>query len=599
MKRILFVLFLTLASLRMAGAIEIADHPRLIMKAGEERLIMDKLNDPGREYMLATHCLIMDYAAISMSLPCMERTDTDGHILARVREVEKRVTCLAYAYRVTGNEIWAERAEKEMLNLCSYRDWDPAHYLDTAEAIIALSFGYDWLYDYLSEASRETIRDAVLHKGLQTAEGQAFYDVIHNWNQVCNAAMVIGSLAFYESFPEQARAFIEKSLRSNPKAMAVYAPDGAYPEGNTYWGFGTSYEILMIESLMTAAGSDFGISKAEGFMNTGNYIKYLATPSGNCYSFYDSNTAQLAHLMTFWFARELKDPTLCHLEKQMLSSGKVKTPDRWWPCAMLFLSQVELEDAGFKPDNILFVRGINPIWVYRSGWDSSDDTYLAVKGGKPDNNHGHMDNGSFYLEKYRTIWAADLGFQSYGTFYKYGVELGDRRRDGGDRWSIYRAGPSAHNVLMTGDVNPDPEGFAEIVSTWDDAGGKGCRVDLCQTYAPLLTSAFRDVSASPDDRVITVMDRMVPSSDTLDVVWNMITYGVPTIVSDSGILLTSGGHAMMLEAQCDIPVRAFILPAGKDTKWDAKNPGVSRVGFSLKPQQNRETVLTVTITDRQ
>ena len=319
-------------------------HPRLLMKAGEEQVIRKALETDGKKYVRVVHDLILEYADSTLRLPCMERTDTDGHILARCREVEKRILCLSYAYRMTGDKKWLHRAEKEILNGCNYRDWDPAHWLDTAEMMIALAVGYDWLYHGLSPKTRHLVE-----KGMETADGHAFYNVNHNWNQVCNCAMVMSSLAIYEKDPSRMDRYIRRSLESNPRAMQVYAPDGAYPEGNTYWGYRTSYQILMIEALRTALGTDYGIPQSEGFLKSGNYIKYLATPAGRCFSFYDSNISQICHLMTFWFSKETGDPSLCHLEKQMLLSGKVVTPDRWWPCAVQLMSRVDEEGRASVP----------------------------------------------------------------------------------------------------------------------------------------------------------------------------------------------------------------------------------------------------------
>ncbi|MCQ2165763.1 MAG: heparinase II/III family protein [Bacteroidales bacterium] len=571
-------------------------HPRLLMKAGDEQVIRMALETEGKEYVRVVHDLIMEYADSTLRLPCMERTDTDGHILARCREVEKRILCLSYAYRMTGDKKWLHRAESEILNGCNYRDWDPAHWLDTAEMMIALTIGYDWLYNDLSPKTRRLVEKSLVEKGMETAEGQAFYTVNHNWNQVCNCAMVMSSLAIYETDPSQMDRYIRRSLESNPRAMSVYAPDGAYPEGNTYWGYGTSYQILMIEALRTALGTDYGIPQSEGFLKSGNYIKYLATPAGRCFSFYDSNTSQICHLMTFWFSKETGDPSLCHLEKQMLLSGKVVTPDRWWPCAVQLLSRVDEEGEGFCPRNTMYAGGINPIWVYRSGWDSPDDTYLAVKGGNPCNNHGHVDNGSFFYEKYGVLWAADLGMQSYGTFYKYGIALGDRSQNG-QRWSIFRVGKYAHNILILNDENPYVNGFAPIVESWDDVGSRGCRVDLTETYRNSAASVSRTVVSEDADAKVVVKDSIAAGAEDIDAVWNMLTYGKPEIKGDSEIILTSGKRKMRLKAACGVPVHAFIRFAGADTPWDAKNKGVSRVGFSFDVRHDSQVDLTVTLED--
>lgn len=599
MKRLLFsVLILAAAFIPTTiHADTLPQHPRLIMKAGDEDMIRKRLEEPGYEYLGVMHRLIMSEADATLGKPCQERSDTDGHILARVRNVEKMVLSLSYAYRMTGDRVYADRAIKEIVNGCGYRDWDPAHFLDTAEMMIAMSIGYDWLYDCLDDETKRMVENAVLNKGLRTAEGYPyFYEVGHNWNQVCNCAMIIGSLAINEAIPEEADMYIKKSLETNPLAMKAYAPDGAYPEGNTYWGYGTSYQILMIEALRSALGTDFGIPQAEGFMRTGNYIKYLATPAGRCFSFYDSNTSQIAHMMTFWFASELNDPSICHLERRQLLEGKVEVCDRWWPCAMAIMARAGLEGDDFKPENIMMAHGINPLWIYRSGWDSREDTYLAVKGGNPCNNHGHVDNGSFFFEKYGVLWAADLGSQSYGTFYNYGIELGDRSQNG-QRWVPFRIGPLSHNILIMNGGNPLVNADADIVDDWDKAGGKGCRIDLDQTYSPYVESAERIVNLSRDDRKLAIKDVIASGESKVDIVWNMMTFAEPEIVSPHEIRLTSSGRTMTLRIRRGVDAEAFILPAGTDKPWDAANPGASRVGFNIRVPERHKAVIRVMLQD--
>ena len=572
------------------------DHPRLILTPDAQEEIRQKLYEPGFDHLRATHDLILGYAVSILEQPCVERTDTQGHILARAREVQKRILCLSYAFRMTGDRRWLVRAEKEMLNACSYRDWDPGHFLDTAEMMFSLAMGYDWLYDRLSEKTRGIIEGALLHKGLEAADGQAFYKVNHNWNQVCNAAVVSTCLALYETLPSLADSLIRKSLSSNRLAMAVYAPDGGYPEGDMYWDYGTSFEILMIESLRSSLGFDSGIPLSEGFLQTGRFVQFLASPGGHCFSFSDSHPDWQPHLMSFWFARETGDPSLCLLERRALCSGRLKTPERWWPCIMGILSQVGDPKPGALPDSIFFSRGVNPVWIYRSGWDRPDDAYLAVKGGNPSLNHAHMDSGSFFFEKDGTVWAADLGMQSYGSLYKYGIRIWDKSQEG-QRWGVFRYGPEAHNVLILGEKRPKVDAFADIASHWDNPSGKGCRVDLSETYSNVVPYVSRSVNLDRSNRVLTVCDSLETGRDSLTLVWNMVTYGRPERLADGSVLLMSGNKKMILACRPGVPLDAFVLPARSEHPWDAPNPRAYRVGFLVSVPPRTRIGLKVSLTD--
>lgn len=76
----------------------------------------------------------------------------------------------------------------------------------------------------------------------------------------------------------------------------------------------------------------------------------------------------------------------------------------------------------------LFIRG---------GWNSKEDSYLAVKGGSPLTSHAHMDAGSFIYERKGIRWAIDLGMQNYLSLESRGVNLGiSLKKDNGGECSV-------------------------------------------------------------------------------------------------------------------------------------------------------------------
>ena len=83
----------------------------------------------------------------------------------------------------------------------NFPDWHPAHFLDTAEMTHACAIGYDWLYDYWTPPRRDTIRVAILTKGLKpsltlyTNNSSWVASSANNWNLVCNGGMILGALA--------------------------------------------------------------------------------------------------------------------------------------------------------------------------------------------------------------------------------------------------------------------------------------------------------------------------------------------------------------------------------------------------------------------
>ncbi len=47
--------------------------------------------------------------------------------------------------------------------------------------------------------------------------------------------------------------------------MKDMGPDGIYPEGYGYWGYGTSFNVLLISVLEKAYGKILGLSGKPGF----------------------------------------------------------------------------------------------------------------------------------------------------------------------------------------------------------------------------------------------------------------------------------------------------------------------------------------------
>lgn len=67
---------------------------------------------------------------------------------------------------------YLDRAEKEMLAIAAFSDWNPSHFLDVAEMTMAVAIGYDWTHDALSASSKSIIKEAILKK-----------DWSHQWTQ--------------------------------------------------------------------------------------------------------------------------------------------------------------------------------------------------------------------------------------------------------------------------------------------------------------------------------------------------------------------------------------------------------------------------------
>ena len=235
-------------------------HPRLLLTTEALRRIEQMAS---KEPLLERLVQVQRAGARAMvSQPRVRYEIPDGkRLLAQSRKCLSRVTAMALAYRLSGDRRLAEAAVREMETAARFKDWNPSHFLDTAEMTAALAFGYDWLFDVMTESQRSTIREALIDKGLKP--GLSVYRSRkwwtrgdNNWNQVCNGGMILGASAIAETDPDVAAEVIRFAVASMPRGLSVYRPDGAYPEGPGYWQYGMEYTCTTCRAILESAGGN-------------------------------------------------------------------------------------------------------------------------------------------------------------------------------------------------------------------------------------------------------------------------------------------------------------------------------------------------------
>ena len=167
-------------------------------------------------------------------------------LLTVSREVCDRLYSLGLAYLLSGKKEHAARAVKEMTTVAGFPDWNPTHFLDTAEMTHCVGIGYDWTFQAIGVADRATIEQGVAKNGLQAYLSRAYpknkWDRAYwNWNQVVNGGVAAGALAFADALPELSAAALGNASKGIQSAFRSYAPSGAWTEGLGYWGYGTNY----------------------------------------------------------------------------------------------------------------------------------------------------------------------------------------------------------------------------------------------------------------------------------------------------------------------------------------------------------------------
>lgn len=582
----------------------IAGHPRLLLKAGEEARIKEMIAED--EAMARVHGAILAECDEILNLPVLERVMEGKRLLHTSREALKRIFWLSYSYRMTGNEAYAERAVDEMLAVSAFSDWNPSHFLDVGEMVMAVAIGYDWLYDHMTPLQRQTAKEAIVEKGFVPADDDryaGFYNLANNWNQVCCSGLLYGALATYEEHPEHARELIDLYVKSVPFALACYAPDGGYPEGFNYWGYGTSFQVMMIAALESAMGTDFGLCEAPGFLDTSAFVQFMTAPTGECFNFSDSAPYAPCNMMMFWFASKTGDLQRIWLERQYLENlpddfmdevDRRFTEHRLLPALMVFGSRLDMSRPVQPDEHFRVYEGKTPLFIYREGWNSKEDAYLGIKGGSPMTSHAHMDAGSFVYEYDGVRWSMDLGMQDYHSLESRGIDLWNQG-EGGQRWDVFRIGNESHSTLTVNGKHHMVKSFVPLTDVWKEKKRKGARLDMTSVFAGQVADAERDIWLDRKNH-LHVEDRISASGRDIEVRWTMMTPAEAEIISGKEIRLEKNGHRMVLRFESSgLEALSFVLPDDPPHEYDAPNPGTCRVGFTVTVPAGAEAVLMVSL----
>lgn len=572
-QRLPLLFFVLLGMATSTHAQEPYPHPRLLMYAGEDYQV------PPESMFARADSVIVAFSDAVLAEPPVTRDFVGRRLLGTSREALKRIFWLSYTYRVHGGEAYARKAVDEMLAVSAFKDWNPAHFLDVAEMTMAVAIGYDWLYDKMTPRERKTVARAIIDKGLKPAQNPSdawFYTSEINWNSVCNAGMVYGALAVWEEDPEFCRSMLEKSLESNKLAFKAYE-GGGYPEGYNYWGYGSSFQIMLEAALDSAfpplptedlfAPLPFSTGITHDFYASSAFIRFTSTPAGNCYSFSDAYRKASGQYMQTWMINYVGDRRIMYPEMRILEMTGYKRlcEERLFPMYLISLFHCGPNTPAGMPDDHYFqCGGTTPIFVYRSGWAAEEDDYLGIKGGLTMSSHSHCDQGSFYFESDGVTWATDLGMQDYNSLESAGVDLWDMTQDS-ERWEVFRIGPFSHNIVTVNGHTPKVNHPAAFSRTWTPEEGArqdriGAEVDLTDLYTEDLDSCRRAVYLWDGD--LHLMDLVQAGDSVCTVRWAMCTEAPDVSLcpnprfaepkcpeADQDFILRSGWHQRYLSAE--------------------------------------------------
>jgi hypothetical protein len=574
------------------------DHPRLLVTREELATLPHSIaNDPIRTKLAE---IVIDQAKQILDEPPVTRQVIGRRLLQTSRRCVSRVLTLAMAFHLTGEKRFAERCKMEMLAAARFSDWNPEHYLDVAEMTFALAIGYDWLFAELDEAARRKIRAAIIEKGirLQFADRDNWWVTVgNNWGQVCHSGMVAGALAVLEDEPNLAARTIHSAVHNVVPAMQQYAPCGGYPEGPQYWSYGTTYNALLIANLESALATDFGLSAAPGFSDTGQFLALATGPSGQYFNYSDGSAKRSVEPILSWFAIKYVRPEWLVGEdarwQKFFASRVTSKADslRFIPLALLWYIPSASERTHKLPLN-WSSGGQVPIAIFRSGWQDKNATYVGVKAGSPAASHGHMDCGSFVLECDGVRWAIDLEPEDYHAIESRGMNLWDREQDS-DRWKLLRLNNLGHNTLAIDGQLQTSRGVSRIVEFGGNGDAPFCIIDLTDAYRGQVTSALRGV-AILHSREVVIRDELTGLKPGSRIQWGMITHAEVTGLLSNRVVLSQHEQKLSLAVVTETEgVWKAVDTPSLEREFDSPNPAACRLTFEITAPSSGTLTITV------
>ncbi len=456
---------------------------------------------------------------------------------------------LAPPSRTTPASTYAKRIRAEVAAFVAMPDWGSTvplvtrqdSLLNTAEVAAAVALGYSAAAGTMTAAERSRTRSALVSKALVPvcsgwATGSWMTDSTHNWGVVVGAGTAMAALVVADSDVDVAAAALTQSLARTNRALRASNGDGGSAEGPSYAGLVQDYTTYLSASLEASFGAT-GPSLVAGVPAASRYLNAVTGPSGQLFSYADSNTGRLVPVLPLWNARHGGDPLGDWLAQRVLAESH---PD---PLLFLWSRPPTTSPDTSSPTGTTFPT--SGITTLRSSW-RQDATFIGVKAGSNTANHSHLDLGSVVVDMAGQRFVGDPGQDCYclpGYF------------DPPARYDYWRVSTAGHSTVSSDGLRQQPQTASAPMSGISVSGSRRT-VAVNMTAASRLRWAQRRVTLAGEDVVVNDSARA----------WRATTVRA-AFQTQSSVRVAPGGRS------------ATMTLAGKvvDVSLPSSSPGVIRV----------------------
>lgn len=614
----------------------LSSHPRILLCDEDFKRLKGYLSDGSYPELTARHEKTIAYAdgLVGVSIPTLNDIVTEypsfnvqknRHLEELARPALAHLFACSYAYRTTGEQKYLTECRAILEQLCKDDNWYPESFLSTAEIALGVAVAYDWLYYDLTKAERTLIRQNLCEKAIG-ARMETTLSLTNNTGQVHNAGLMAAAIACYEKDKSLCSALMEESISNIPSIVTeIYGPKGSYFEGYSYWGYGTNFQCVYNEILLTALGTEKGLYDNAGFRNSADYRLFMANQIST-FSYSDGGRANPSPSPAMWFyAAHYQRPSLLFNELRLGKQDVSGRMSPMIPCALAKYPELDTGSAA-SPSQSVWVDSndaISPVVIVRKGWNGDEgDVYLGLKGGSAKVNHGHMDAGSFVYHAHGKVWSADVPQKAYSVYSDAGL-TGRGQND--PLWKALVFSSLGHSTMSFANyadgileslfceekVHPTDhivDGKATIIESWTSGDELGARLDLTPLYDYQASSVKRKAVVQKDGSLRIEDEITARSSGDAKLIWRMVT-PAGVAADNDGIVLSNGNKTMTLTTSCtsgnvnDLTMcnwgtYAQSRPTGgtwgwnETPSWDEEHSGYKVVGFTVTVPKGSTVVMT-------
>lgn len=428
----------------------------------------------------------------------------------------------------------------------------------------AISVGYDWCYNELSQSAKTTIESCMADK---LKIGYDFYYPTYNysatqennWNPVFNSGHIMAAIAFSELDADASAEIISSATDSLQFGIASLAKDGGGLEGPGYWAYQMQYTCYILSTFDSVFDTDFGLSNIPGFSETWKYPIQISSSEKIIFNYFDVNDGLPQAVWSYYLAKKFNAPQAAYYARKIQPDGVNygSWEGKHLDALAALWAPTELNDYKTLPTSAVF-EGKQPTVTFRENWEEGS-MFVAMKGGKAFSAHGQLDAGTFVLDAMGVRWAYDLGYEDSS-----GEKLSDFQ--GGTRWKYYMHRAEGHNTLTinpTSGADQNPHGMAKLLSYSEE--GKVAEFDLTELYGEHITDAKRKVELDTQARQVIITDDISPTGKA-DIKWNMHTKQTIELINGGKEAKLSNGNKV-LKAKIISPADAVFTIEDAKSAW--------------------------------